>query len=156
MIHRRTNWKEDRGLIELEILTCICCPDGEGFDFDGEEIVIDKPTCRWNTDGFPLVTFPLIPYWCPRMEIELDVEIHDTNPETFCHKHLVWQRLSAEAKAVLQVIFTLPEEFICRNKSIIRSLISKVIRETRDRQKPVISADKIYKELREFTWNFLH
>lgn len=154
-LQRRKNWQEDKSLPEviLEITTCITCPDSDGFKFENEEIIIETPICKWGKE-IPLSSFPIIPYWCPKLDVvEPDMIVTALCPEHFYHKELCWKNLSQEAKMVLGVLFELPEEFISKQKQWIISLISKTIRECFSWGQRTRMTNKIYKELKEFTYN---
>jgi len=50
----------------------------------------------------------------------------------------------------------LPEEFIGKNKQVVRVLISRIVREHRQGCPKKGAAERVYDELREFTWNLFH
>ena len=159
-LQRRKDWESNKPIpgVILEIKTCISCPDSVGFSLDSDGTLdIKDPMCQWNpTKKISLIHFPIMPHWCPRTELIPDMTTSTINPERFCAKRQAWQNLSREAKMVLNVLFTLPEEFICKNKIIIKTLISKTVREDRDKKEKLVAAEKVYKELKGFTRELFH
>jgi len=159
-LQRRKDWESNKpipGAI-LEIRSCISCPDSMGFSLDHDGTLdIKDPMCQWNpSKKVLLVHFPIMPHWCPRTELIPDMTTSTINPERFCAKRQAWQNLSREATMVLNVLFTLPEEFLCKNKVIVKTLISKTVREERDKLEKLVAAEKVYKELKDFTWELFH
>jgi hypothetical protein len=155
-LQRRKNWKDDQGISSaiLEILTCISCPDSKGFKFENDEIILDKPLCAWHGEGkeTPLSDFPIIPPWCPKLDDwEPDLITSADNPEKFAHKKLCWERLSKESKIVLGILFNTPDEFLKKQKQIIKSIISQTVVDIYPWNIRGIKKNKIYNELKDFT-----
>jgi len=159
-LQRREGWQQDQPISddEFEILTCISCPDSGGFRLSEDGISVNKPVCKWfNVRDVWLFNFPLIPFWCPRLEeLEPDMMISAANPEKFYQKKQAFQNLSREAKQVLNVLFNLPEEFLSRNKTIIKSLISRTVRVHSPGHQCADFVEKIFSELKRFTWELIH
>jgi len=159
-LHRREKWVEDRQQPGMEIVffSCVGCPDSTGFlvSQEGEIEYIHYPSCIFFDKPIGLNSFPFIPFWCPRKEMEPDIVTGIVNPERFCYKRQLLQNLSQEAKSVLNVLFHLPEEFVGKNKQVVRALISKVVREHRQGCPKKGAAERVYDELSEFTWNLFH
>jgi len=155
---RRNEWQRDQPIpgTEIEISTCISCPDSGGFSLSNDcELFITKPICQWFKDEINLIHFPLIPHWCPRLDLQPNISTGVVNPENFYRKRQAWLNLSREAKMVLNILFTLPEEFLTRNKTVIKSIISHAVKENRGNWHTKVSG-RVYQELKDFTRELLY
>ena len=156
---KRKGWEQDQPIpgTEIEINTCLSCPDSGGFELQENcGLSITKPICQWFKDEINLIHFPLLPHWCPRLEDhQPNISTGVVNPENFYRKRQAWLSLSGEAKMVLNILFTLPEEFLTRNKTVIKSIISHAVKENRGNWHTKVSG-RVYQELKDFTRELLY
>ena len=158
---RKKRWGRDQDQpgTEMLILTCISCPDSDGFRIKDNNLKIKKPVCAFYPKFILLQRFPLIPSDCPRLWNELEenngfVPWIDYRPGKGLEKVELWEALSIEAKEVIKIVLGLPSEVLSASGWFIRKTIKMGIENAWDKSKVKKNSSNVYNELNRYVKNF--